>query len=128
LLLLTGLLLSAALLLLTRLLLFAALLLLSRRPLTALLLTLLLIASLILLNIFVRIRHLKYLIVESQQSAPNYELAHYKLSKYLQGSSRLGFKTWAQDLGQSNVTVKHAPRSSSPGAMCNSPPICFTSD
>jgi hypothetical protein len=54
LLLLTGLLLSAALLLLTRLLLSAALLLLAR----------LLIAALILLNIFVRIGHLKYLIVE----------------------------------------------------------------
>ena len=81
LLLLTGLLLSAALLLLTRLLLFAALLLLlSRRPLTALLLTLLFIAALIGLNIFVRISHLKYLVVENQQSARNYELAYYKSS------------------------------------------------
>jgi hypothetical protein len=93
LLLLTGLLLSAALLLLTGLRLFATLLLLSRRPLAALLLTLLLIASLILLNIFVRISHLKYLIVESQQRGPNYELAHYKLSKCLQRSSRLELKT-----------------------------------
>jgi hypothetical protein len=79
LLLLTGFLLSAALLLLTGLRLFAALLLLSRRSLAALLLTLLLIATLIVLNIFVRISHLKYLIVKSQQSALNYERAHYKL-------------------------------------------------
>jgi hypothetical protein len=63
LLLLAGLLLAATLLLLTGLLLFAALLLLSRCALAALLLTLLLIAALILLNIFVRISHLKYLIL-----------------------------------------------------------------
>jgi hypothetical protein len=68
LLLLTGLLLPAALLLLTRLLLLAALLLLSRHSLATLLLTLLLIAALILLSIFVGISHLNYLIgVESQQ-------------------------------------------------------------
>lgn len=76
LLLLAGLLLSAALLL-ARLLLPAALLLLSGRPLVTLLLTLLLIAALIVLNIFVRISHLKYLIVKSQRPARNYELAHY---------------------------------------------------
>ncbi len=80
LLLLTGLLLSAALLLLTRLGLFAALLLLSRGSLAVLLLTLLFIAALIGLNIFVRISHLKYLVVENQQSARNYELAYYKSS------------------------------------------------
>jgi hypothetical protein len=98
LLLLTGLLLSAALLLLTRLLLFAALLLLSRRPLTALLLTLLLIASLILLNIFVRISHLKYLIVESQRPhlTTNSLITSFQraCSAVQDLDSRLGFKTW----------------------------------
>jgi hypothetical protein len=67
LLLLTRLLLPAALLLLTRLRLLVALLLLTGRSLATLLLTLLLIAALIELSIFVWISHLKYLIgVESQ--------------------------------------------------------------
>ena len=78
LLLLAGFLLPAALLLLTWLLLSAALLLLSRRLLATLLLTLFLIIALIGLNILVRISHLKYLIVESQRFAPNYELTQYK--------------------------------------------------
>jgi hypothetical protein len=98
LLLLTGLLLSAALLLLTGLRLFATLLLLSRRPLAALLLTRLLIASLILLNIFVRISHLKYLIVESQRPhlTTNSLIASFQSAcKAAQDlDSRLGLKTW----------------------------------
>jgi hypothetical protein len=63
LLLLARLLLAAAALLLAGLVLTALLL---PRRLAALLLTRLLIAALILLNIFVRISHLKYLIVETQ--------------------------------------------------------------
>ena len=75
LLLLARLLLAAAALLLAGLVLTALLL---PRRLAALLLTRLLIAALILLNIFVRISHLKYLIVETQPVRRNYELAHYK--------------------------------------------------
>jgi hypothetical protein len=67
---------SAALLLLIVPRLCAALFL-SWRSLVTLLLTLLLIAALILLNILVRIRHLKYLIAKVRQPAHNYELADY---------------------------------------------------
>jgi hypothetical protein len=117
LLLLAGLLLPAALLLLTRLRLLAALLLLSRRSLATLLLPLLLIAALIVLHILVRIIHLKYLIVESQQSARNYEVAHYKHDHYPQDLSRF---TDCKGLGQlaiqrSNFSIGHcASRSSTP--------------
>ena len=68
---------SGILLLLTGLLLPAALLLSWRLLTTLLLLARLLIAALILLNILVRIRHLKYLIVKGRQPAHNYELADY---------------------------------------------------
>jgi len=73
LLLLTGFLLSAPLLLL-----------LSWRSLATFLLTRLLIATLILLNIFVWISHLNYLIVKMPTPAASYELADYKADKKTQ--------------------------------------------
>ena len=44
------------------------------------------------------------------------------------GVERTIYVPLAANLGAQNVTVKDAPRPFPPSAICNSPPICFTSE